>query len=205
MKNKIIFLLLLSSGLKNVSAQEKGTFKDVRDGKIYKTVTIGKQVWMAENLAFKTNSGCWSLPVDPEDDDELGMIKIFGYLYDWKAAKLACPSGWHLPSKAEWEILIQTLGGTKGTGHKLKSATGWTDNGNGNNESGFKALGGGTAVIKSYSKYPDYTGDFKFGNWWTATEENGLTWAYRLVYNSKDIYQMYESIENGISVRCIKD
>lgn len=206
---KILFLSIASLLFQiKLTAQGTGTFKDPRDGKIYKTITAGKQVWMAENLAYKASSGCWSYPDDDEDfeeDDLLSNIKIFGYLYNWETAKKVCPAGWHLPTRAEWEILFQTLGGEKGAGFKMKSATGWSKNGNGNNESGFNALGGGNVYANLTYKTFKYNDIFKFGSWWSASEENDLIWSYKLIYNSNDIYRTYEAKENGISVRCIKD
>jgi hypothetical protein len=73
------------------------TFTDSRDGKTYKTIKIGSQIWMAENLAFKASSGCWAY------DDDKSNVEKHGYLYDWNAAKTTCPAGWHVPSDEEWE------------------------------------------------------------------------------------------------------
>jgi uncharacterized protein (TIGR02145 family) len=86
-------------------AQVTGTFTDSRDGKIYKTVTIGTQTWMAENLAYKPDSGnYWAY------DNKQKNISKDGYLYDWKTANKIAPSGWHLPSIAEWDTLHKFLG-----------------------------------------------------------------------------------------------
>lgn len=106
MKN--IFLLLINVNfilaLSSV-AQETGTFTDSRDGKSYKTVKIGTQTWMAENLAFQTDSNCLAYK-----DDQTNIDK-YGYLYSWEAAKKACPPGWHLPSKDEFFTLLKQYGG----------------------------------------------------------------------------------------------
>jgi uncharacterized protein (TIGR02145 family) len=85
-----------------------GQLTDKRDGKTYKTVKIGNQVWMAENLAFKPSSGnYWAY-----DDDNSNVAK-YGYLYDWETALDVCPAGWHLPSDKEWPVLTDYLGGVK--------------------------------------------------------------------------------------------
>ncbi|OQY03821.1 MAG: hypothetical protein B6I20_04280 [Bacteroidetes bacterium 4572_117] len=77
---------------------------DSRDGKQYKTVEIGNQVWMAENLAYKASSGCWAY-----DNDQSNVTK-YGYLYNWQTAKTVCPTGWHLPTKSEFETLLNNYG-----------------------------------------------------------------------------------------------
>jgi uncharacterized protein (TIGR02145 family) len=78
---------------------KKGTFKDKRDGQIYKWVKIGKQTWMAQNLNYMTHSGCWS------DDNDPAYRKTYGLLYGFDQIKEACPKGWHVPTEEEWQKL----------------------------------------------------------------------------------------------------
>ena len=80
-------------------AQETGTFTDTRDGKKYKTVKLGMQIWLAEDFSFKTDTGL--------------NVKDNKYRYNWETASKVPPVGWHLPSKEEWEILIKHLGKSK--------------------------------------------------------------------------------------------
>ena len=109
---------------------------DNRDGKKYKTVTIGSKTWMAENLNYEAKgSKCY------ENKDE--NCTTYGRLYNWSTAMKACPSGWHLPSKTEYEALDKAVGGEEVAGKKLKAKSGWNKNGNGTDDFGFPAMPGG--------------------------------------------------------------
>lgn len=132
-------------------------FLDARDGDIYRTVQIGDQCWMAENLNYNTNEeGCWNYLNLEENAD------TYGKLYSMDAALIVSPEGWHLPSDDEWKTLEGTVDsqfevgdvewdvwGYRGfdVGIKLKSATGWNENGNGTDAFGFNALPGGVTTL----------------------------------------------------------
>ena len=89
---------------------ETGSFTDPRDGKTYKTVKIADQWIMAENLAYKPDSGnFWAY----ENNDS--NLLIYGYLYDWETAMNIAPEGWHLPSMEEWTTIEKLLGAKRGT------------------------------------------------------------------------------------------
>jgi len=112
----LILVLLLfvtcsnSKKIDNNSKPETGSFTDPRDGKIYKTVKMGDQWIMAENLAYKPESGkFWAY----ENNDS--NIAIYGYLYDWETAMNIAPEGWHLPSRKEWRAVQKTLGAKRST------------------------------------------------------------------------------------------
>jgi len=197
---------------------ETGTFTDNRDNKVYKWVKIGDQVWMAENLAYtgsdiqnitdntdwknNTNYDAWCYY---DNSDSLG--EIYGVLYQWEAAKTACPDGWHLATHDEWTTLIDHLGGENEAGGKMKEigTSHWNSpNSGADNSSGFSTLPGGNR---------DFNGDFNdLGNdgyWWTATEYNSgstsgafyhsLNYFYSGIYTNGDIKFF------GYSVRCVKD
>jgi len=160
------------------------TFTDARDGKIYKSIKIGTQVWMAENLAFKTANGSWIY-----GDNEVDGNK-YGRLYTWDAAKLAIPDGWHLPTDDEWKQLEKALGMSqadadgfeeRGTneGARLKSRSGWAENGNGTDEVGFLALPGGF-----FANSGSYLAVIWYGYWWTSTESNSSSAFFRLLVST---------------------
>ncbi|MDR2693040.1 MAG: fibrobacter succinogenes major paralogous domain-containing protein [Chitinispirillales bacterium] len=175
---------------------KSGKFTDTRDGQKYRIVKIGNHVWMAENLRYKIgDSWCYG-----NDDSKCSQ---YGRLYDWNMAKRACPSGWHLPSKDEWEDLVVEVGSTGGK--KLKASSGWNErwneNGNGTDEYGFSALPGG-------HRYTD--GGFynagTYSYWWSATEL-AASYAYgrNMYYDYDNVGEFYNGKEYGFSVRCVGD
>jgi len=110
---KLLFILFLSPYL------SYGQVIDA-NGKAYKTVKIGDQEWMAENLAFRPSSGkYWSY------NKSKSNVTKYGYLYDWETSQNVCPAGWHLPSDEEWTVLTDFLGGNEKAGIKMKSTSGW--------------------------------------------------------------------------------
>lgn len=204
-------LLIVGCGKDPVGSD--GTFKDSRDKHVYKHVKIGTQTWMAENLAY--------LPaVSPSSDGSessvfyyvynyegssiseaksKGNYTSYGVLYNWEAAKTACPSGWHLPTDAEWTILEDYLGVLPGK--KMKSTTEWTENGNGDNSSGFNALPGG---------YRDDYGGFdalgSYATFWSPSENDASDAWYRgLYYGSGGVARDTNGGRFGFSVRCLQN
>ena len=181
----------------NTSAQETGSYTDARDGKVYKTVTIGKQTWMAENLAFKAATGCWAY-----NNNETN-VKMYGYLYDWETANNVAPAGWHLASDKEWNKLTDFLGGMFDSGEKLKAANTGEETvrrNRGNNESGFTGLPAGRYALGKFEGIGIYW------VWWTSTKKGKY-----LAYNRSMKFDQYwvsgslTPLEVGQSVRCVKD
>lgn len=197
MSKRFFFILI---ALMAVAAVAADSFTDPRDGKTYKTVKIGSQTWMAENLNYETEgSFCY--------ENKPANCKKYGRLYTWNAALKVCPAGWHLPSKEKFDILIKTVGGEKIAGEKLKSKSGWNDDGNGSDAFGFSALpagvwfdGGITGDDAGFSEMTVGTG------FWGSTENaNKELYEMNLVDNEIAPYFSYRGRGFGNSVRCIKD
>jgi uncharacterized protein (TIGR02145 family) len=174
----------------------KNGLTDSRDGKKYKVVMIGSQMWMAENLNYAVEgSKCY------EDNSE--NCDKYGMLYDWETAMKACPAGWHLPTKEEWDVLTATVGGEETEGKKLKATSGWNEDGNGTDEFGFAALPGGLGDSDGY-----FSNAGKFGYWWSASEYND----YHAYLREMDRYGEktkwgFRNRDGRIlfSVRCLRD
>jgi uncharacterized protein (TIGR02145 family) len=184
MKKSIAVLVLLYAAV-------FAHFKDSRDGKIYRTVKIGTQTWMAENLNYKTgNSWCYG-------NSESNCQK-YGRLYDWKTALKACPKGWHLPSNEEWGNLITHSYDPR----KLRAKNGWNEKGT--DAYGFSALPGGSRAAKGNF---NHVGNAGFC--WSSTEygaRNAFFW------NGLDDPSSGTEVEfvttykgDGLSVRCLED
>jgi len=123
---KVIALLALFC----IAAYAQDTFTDPRDGKNYKTVKIGSQTWMAQNLDYHGEDGYLGLCYGDEPQKKIKKpenCKKYGRLYDWNEAIKTCPKGWHLPSNKEWQTLVDFAGGDDVAGKKLKAKNGWKE------------------------------------------------------------------------------
>ena len=196
------------------TTNETGTFIDNRDGKTYKWVKIGNQVWMAENLAFTdsgqqiTDNTAWENNTSYNGwcyyDNNSSNGTIYGVLYQWEVAKTACPNGWHLPTDDEWTTLINYLGGTDIAGGKMKETgtTHWVSPNTGaDNSSGFSALPSGLCYSDGTFNHL-YNASF----YWSNTEiYSNNVYSYYLYYeNTKATRYNYDK-SYGFSVRCIRD
>ncbi len=209
----LLFVSIFFVACKPSQKEEKPATKEIK---------IGNQIWMTENLnvdhfrngdpipeaktskdfvlAGEAHQPAWCY----YDYDSANGAK-YGKLYNWYAVnelRVLAPKGWHVPSKDEWTILsnylnedLEVVGGIK-----MKSKSGWKDNGNGSNESGFSGLPGGS-----------HLGKFSFigvsGMWWSSTESsNNSAWCLGLNGNDDFILSgLYSSKDYGLSVRCVKD
>lgn len=180
-----------------------GEMTDIRDGKTYKTIIIGNQDWMAENLAYAPSNGNFWMY-----DDDSANLKIYGYLYELETVLNVCPEGWHLPSRAEWDTLTSFLGDSSLVGGKMKSTSDlwYSPNTAATNSSGFSGLPGGFRQGNMYYVIGVY------GVWWTSIYNyNGLEIAtVRDVYSAHGYLGMISRTrENAQSLahscRCLKD
>ena len=178
----------------DVTSAQSETMTDPRDGQVYNVVTIGSQTWMAENLNFETGSSfCYN-------NEESDCTK-YGRLYKWAAATTACPEGWHLPTKAEFETLFTAVGGQLMAGKVLKSISGWYNSGNGTDAFGFSALPAGFGYDDGDLIDEGYSACF-----WSSTED-GSYYAYNMelyfLNVNANLFKNYK--DNGFSVRCLRD
>ena len=167
---------------------------DSRDGQTYKIVTIGTQTWMAENLNYETeNSYCYN--------DSAEYCAKYGRLYTWAAAMEACPSGWHLPDTTEWNTLASAVGGESIAVKTLKSASGWSDDGNGSDAYAFSILPAG------YYNNGKYISEGLETHFWESTELDSRL-AYHTRFDRFSFDGWYSDCtykSSRFSVRCIKD
>ncbi len=195
-----------------------GTFTDARDGNIYKTIKIGSQVWMAENLRFLPSvtgpeTGSTITPyyyvydyygTNVADAKATANYTTYGVLYNFPAACSSCPDGWHLPSDAEWTQLTTYLGGENIAGGKLKETgtTHWVSPNTGaTNTTGFTALPGGYRFIDN-----NFVGIGEYGFWRSVTEGGtDGAWVRIITYDDSEVDNGTTYKEMGLSVRCLKN
>jgi uncharacterized protein (TIGR02145 family) len=189
------------------------------DGNTYTSIIINGQEWMQQNLAVtkyrngdpipsglsdatwqSTTSGAYAIY-----NNDAANNTLYGKLYNWFAVndgRGLCPTGWHVPSDAEWATLETNLGGSSVAGGKMKSTTGWNSPNTGaTNESGFTGLPGG--YRGSNGSYSDVGYN---GGWWGSTEYGSSdAWNRRLAYDDSVVYRFNDSKRGGFSARCVRD
>ncbi|MDR2591599.1 MAG: SUMF1/EgtB/PvdO family nonheme iron enzyme [Chitinispirillales bacterium] len=186
------------------------TFIDSRDCRRYRAVKIGGDVWMAENLNYKTPRNSWCM------ENEESNCEKYGRLYDWETAKSICPVGWHLSTAEEWDRLLTAVDGKRsghdrddwigGASKKLRAKSGWDkdeddeQSGDGTDDYGFSALPGGERY-----RGGEYDEPGSQGSWWIADENNGSSSHNRQIFNKDLVFSGASSKEQGYSVRCVSD
>lgn len=220
--NQLSFTTPILEGIDFNSELSYGSVSDIENN-VYKTIIIGTQVWMAENLrATKYSNGDLigttipaTLDITAENeakyqwayDGNEGLVAAYGRLYTFYAVsdnRNVCPTGWHVPADEEWKMMRDFLNGATVAGGKLKesSLAHWfTPNTAATNEIGFTALPGG--YRNNRSGFNDLG---LIGYWWSSTVyDNTAGWASSVEYSSSDYISGRGYALHGISVRCIKD
>ncbi len=183
----------------------------------YKTVLIGDQCWLQENLNVGKMIPGGQLMADNDSiekycyDDNEANCETFGGLYGWyelmqyitqQGAQGLCPDGWHIPTDEEWTILTEFLGGSGIAGGKMKSTRCWNDNRNGSNSSGFTALPGGFRFTQGDNfVYLTYNASF-----WSSSESSDFSrWYLGVNADNNAVVRSGRSNLYGLSARCLKD
>jgi uncharacterized protein (TIGR02145 family) len=203
-----------------VKDAEETTVTDI-DGNVYQTVTIGTQVWMAENLKVThyrngdaipnvTDGTTWAgltTGAHCEYNNDVNNVAAYGRLYNWYAAgdsRSIAPTGWHVASDAEWQTLVDYLGGSTVAGWKMKEAgtAHWLPPNSGTNECGFSALPGGyrgsnNAVFGDLGNYACF--------WTSTTISSSYAWYRSISYDYSEVSHYDSRKFYGFSVRCVKD
>lgn len=215
------------------AAPQKGTMTDSRDGKRYKTVKIGDQVWMAENLNFETKgSRCFN--------DKVANCNKYGRLYTWAAAMDSaaeysedgfgcgmgtqcdasfpaqgiCPDGWHLPSKEEYEKMVAFVGGKKSASKKLRSKKGWGKGVEGTDNYGFSIVASGIYEKKGFrgnekSVIPNSYFQYRDARLWSSTNAHSAAWfvlaGKKKTESSEEFTLGSSNMDEESSVRCLKN
>ena len=186
------------------------------DGNVYHSVIIGGQEWFAENLRTTRYNDGTPIPNVTNDSDWRSLStgaycwhdnnpangKTYGALYNWHAVNTGklCPTGWHVPSDAEWTALTDYVGNDAAI--KLKSTSGWNAGGNGTDDYGFSALPGGYRY--------GYAGSFvsvgSSGYWWSSTVNHSANiWNRNMDYDYGNVNRYDLDKKYGFSVRCVRD
>ncbi len=190
MKKQILFIFLIwvpylyAQPITNVRSEIKDAFTDYRDGKTYKTVKIGNQIWMAENLNYDIGNESYCYRNDSTNCNK------FGRLYTWEAAKRSVPPGWHLPTKNEFEQFLSYLGGAERTAYQKLIEDGASN-----------VLFGGWRI---YNGGYDYLGSYAF--FWSSTEFlTDYAWDLNVGSDNQEARLVTNNRTYAFSVRCVKD
>jgi uncharacterized protein (TIGR02145 family) len=221
-KNTKYYVRAFASNEMGISYSNQIEFSTLnKEDSLLESVKIGTQIWTSRNLEVSTyrngdpirhasteqewqdaaskGEGAWSYyNHDPKNGE------IYGKLYNWycvKDSRGLAPSGYHIPSDLEWSLLSEYLGGEEIAGFKMKSTSGWSKGGNGDNSSGFNGLPGG--YCSDNGSFASITGN---GYFWSSSENSANVAWYRDLTNYYTVVnRKFSSKNNGFSVRCLRD
>jgi uncharacterized protein (TIGR02145 family) len=200
---------------------DTSTFIDPRDGQTYRKVKIGTQTWMADNLNFNADgSACYA--------DNASNCEFYGRLYDWatvmngapsssaapSGVQGVCPDGWHIPSDAEWDILVRYVDqdfksdSDNVAGQRLQDRDSWASGGLGSDEFYFSALGGGggSGNHSHNNRWRVGGGIGLSGYWWSATEDNAdNAWCRHMLWDVSNVRRLTDVKTHLFSMRCVRN
>jgi len=213
--------------IQGVTCPGFSTVTDI-DGNIYNTVQIGIHCWTKENLRVTKYRDGTIIPLDASGGNSgdgsgqtwgtlttgartiygnsLDNLTTYGYMYNWYAAvnsKGICPTGWHVPTDADWDVLASALGGSPTAGFAMKNTSGWASAGNGSNNSGFTALPAGFR-----RETGAFDGILSHAYWWSSTavpSNSANAYHRRVSFNAQNLYRDNSDKRLGYSIRCIRD
>jgi uncharacterized protein (TIGR02145 family) len=169
---------------------ELSLFVDNRDGQVYKTIDVRGLIWLAENLNYEVKNSWWY-------DNDPSNGKPSGRLYTWEAAQFACPSGWHVPSIVEWELLAASVGGKWDLVESAAAYKALTEEG-----SGFQAVLGG---LHETSPFDAFYEKHQNGVYWGGNAQSGI---YTFIFGGKvgglASFESRDEVGNAYSFRCVK-
>lgn len=190
----------------------------------FPSVLIGKQIWMTQNLDLDTfrngdpvpqarsikewKKAAWKKkPAWCYYRNDSATGSKYGKLYNFYAVtdpRGLAPDGWRIPTEKDWYELSEFLNGKTAAGYKMKNTTGWMDEGNGSNSSGFTALPGGTRDLTLISSNNGFKGLGQYGFWWSSVKAyNDDVYVFSLSRKDESLYFGFADQHEGLSVRCI--
>ncbi|BDX39105.1 hypothetical protein CYCD_24600 [Tenuifilaceae bacterium CYCD] len=194
--------LLLFSCEKEKEENKTSTFADTRDGKVYECITVNGKTWFAENFSYQppvAKSSAFNKNMSEPDIIDYSDGDIHFKLYKWNIISTIIPDGWHLPSEAEYDELIQSLGGYNVAGNKLKAKGVWEGLGKETDEIGFSALPG--SIDES-----GLNQGFLYTHFWTSTSvDDNNAKALTIWYGGPEINITSNSKEKYYCVRFVKN
>ena len=219
MQHANVILLALTLFCIRLTGLQAQTMTDA-DGNVYPAITIGKQVWMAENLKTSrfndgkpiqlvTDNNIWKalkIPAYCWLNNDIANKDVYGALYNWFTVNTnkLCPKGWHVPTNTEWGAMITFLGDENTAGSKLKE-TGSDHWENSliiaTNDFDFTALPAGMRYDSG--TFPIFANNYAV--WWSSTRSNPDAWNRGLFFSSSRTFKGHENVRSGFSVRCIRD
>ena len=194
----------------NFSAKNSGSFTDSRDGHVYRYVTVGNQTWMAQNLNYVGKSGDAGICYN----NDTSLCSSYGVLYTWSEVMAGsqssssvpsdvqgiCPNGWHVPSDAEWDVLINFIGKDSAR-IKLSSTSAWNNSGNGTDQYGFTVLPAGVRFNDGAFDHLGYAADF----WSSSGDDASSAWYRGFLFSIAGVGRPNGDKTDGFSLRCLQN